>query len=113
MAARASARICGAALLGLLLAGTAGSAGQPKAAGAVVTIENVRFDPQELTVKSGERVTWVNKDLFPHTATADAKTFDSRSIAPSGTWTWVAGKPGTYAYTCTFHPTMKATVRVQ
>jgi plastocyanin len=97
---------------GFLLAG-AGSAGQPKLPGAVVTIENVRFDPQELTVKSGARVTWVNKDLFPHTATADAKTFDSRSIAPSGTWTWVAGKPGTYTYTCSFHPTMKATVRVQ
>jgi plastocyanin len=79
----------------------------------VVTIENVRFDPQDLTVKRGERVTWVNKDLFPHTATADAKTFDSQSIAPTGTWTWVAGKPGTYTYTCTFHPTMKGTIRVQ
>jgi plastocyanin len=79
----------------------------------VVTIENVRFDPQELTVKSGERVTWVNKDLFPHSATADAKAFDSHSIAPTGTWTWVAGQPGTYTYTCTFHPTMKATIRVQ
>jgi plastocyanin len=78
-----------------------------------VTIENVGFDPQVLTVKPGERVTWVNKDPFPHTATADAKTFDSQSIAPAGTWTWVAGKRGTYTYSCTFHPTMKGTIRVQ
>jgi plastocyanin len=100
---------------GLLLAGTAAPEGQtkPGAKSVVVTIENVRFDPQELTVKSGERVTWVNKDLFPHSATADGKAFDSHSIAPTGTWTWVAGKPGTYTYTCTFHPTMKATIRVQ
>ena len=54
-----------------------------------------------------------NKDLFPHTATADAKAFDSKAIAPSASWTWVAGKPGTYAYACTFHPTMKATITVR
>ena len=103
----------GALICGLLLAATAGSAGQTGPGSVVVTIENLRFEPQDLAVKSGDRITWVNKDLFPHTATADAKAFDSHSIAPTGTWTWVAGKPGTYTYTCTFHPTMKGTIRVQ
>jgi plastocyanin len=79
----------------------------------VVIMQITGFEPQILTVASGDRVTWVNKDLFPHTATAEDKTFDSHSIAPTDAWTFVAGKPGTYAYICIFHPTMKGTITVQ
>lgn len=79
----------------------------------VVTIENMRFVPESLTVRRGERVVWVNKDLFPHTATAGAQAFDSGSIAANASWTYVADKPGDYAYGCTFHPTMKATLVVR
>jgi len=78
-----------------------------------VTIENLEFSPKQLTVRRGDRIVWVNKDLFPHTATADGHAFDSRSIAPNASWTYVAGKPGEYPYGCTFHPTMKATLTVQ
>ena len=99
----------------LVLTGIATSSPGVPAAGQshVVVVENVQFSPPSLTVKSGERITWVNKDLFPHTVTADAKAFDSKAIAPNAAWTWVAGKPGTYTYVCTFHPTMKATITVQ
>ena len=79
----------------------------------VVTIEGMSFNPQSLTVHIGDRVVWVNKDLFPHTATADTRTFDSGSIAPDASWTFVAGKAGDYAYRCTFHPTMKGKLMVQ
>jgi plastocyanin len=108
-------RVCGIAVAGLLLAGTAASTSDvgSNSEARVIVIENVQFSPQNLVVKTGERITWVNKDLFPHTATADAKSFDSRAIAPNASWTWVAGKSGSYAYGCTFHPTMKATVTVQ
>jgi plastocyanin len=109
------ARGCGAAVAGLLLAGTAASTSGARAAplSHVVVIESLQFSPQNLIVKAGEQITWVNKDLFPHTATADAKSFDSRAIAPNASWTWVAATRGTYAYGCTFHPTMKGTVTVQ
>jgi plastocyanin len=109
------ARGCGAVAAGFLLAGTAASTSGAAASVPphLVVIENVQFSPQSLIVKAGERITWVNKDLFPHSATADAKLFDSKAIAPNASWTWVAGKPGTYAYGCTFHPTMKGAVTVQ
>jgi plastocyanin len=109
------ARAWGVAVAGLLLAGTAASTSKvtPAAQARMVVIENVQFNPQSLTVKSGERITWVNKDLFPHTATADAKAFDSKEIAPDASWTWLARKPGTYSYVCAFHPTMKGTLTVQ
>jgi plastocyanin len=55
----------------------------------------------------------VNKDLYPHTATADDGTFDSGNIAAEASWTYTASKPGEYAYICTYHPTMKAKLIVQ
>ena len=79
----------------------------------IVTIEGMQFNPQELTVHRGDRVVWVNKDLFPHTVTADAKAFDSRSIAANASWSYVTSKPGEYSYSCTFHPTMKGKITVQ
>jgi len=99
-------QVSAAAVVSLTLAGTA-----PKT--YVINMQIAGFDPPELTVKPGDRVNWVNKDLFPHTATADDKAFDSKSVAPSGKWTFVAGKPGTHTYICTFHPTMKGTIKVQ
>ena len=108
-------KVVAAAAASLILAGAAASSGQDEAAAKtfVVTMQITGFEPQILTVAPGDRVTWVNKDLFPHTATADDKTFDSHSVAPADTWTFVAGKPGTHTYICTFHPTMKGTIKVQ
>jgi plastocyanin len=77
-----------------------------------VVIEGTRFSPEALTVARGDRVVWVNKDPFPHTATA-AGTFDSKSIGPGASWTYRATKPGTFDYVCSFHPTMKATLTVR
>nr|WP_240702547.1 cupredoxin family copper-binding protein [Trinickia terrae] len=79
----------------------------------VVTIEQMRFDPPVLTVRRGDRVVWVNKDLFPHTASAASKAFDSRSIAPNATWSYVARMPGSFPYGCDFHPTMRGTLIVR
>ena len=78
-----------------------------------ITIENVQYNPQQLTVKRGDRIVWINKDLFPHTVTSTTHAFDSGSIAPNAKWTYVARKSGEYAYTCTFHPTMKAQLTVR
>jgi plastocyanin len=79
----------------------------------VVVIEGMRFNPPALTVRRGARVTWINKDLFPHTASASSNAFDSHSIAPNASWTYTARKPGSYPYTCRFHPAMQGTLTVQ
>jgi plastocyanin len=101
------ARTIGAAVSGLLLAGTALSKTH------MIVIENMNFDPPAATVRVGDRITWINKDLFPHTVTADRKAFDSRSIGPNASWTFVMHKAGSYPYACSFHPTMKGAVMVQ
>jgi plastocyanin len=77
-----------------------------------VAMEGTGFVPQTITVKQGDRVVWVNRDPFPHTATAKG-AFDSKSIAAGKSWSYVARKPGEFAYICTFHPGMKGTLIVQ
>jgi plastocyanin len=122
MNARLAARMAvSAPLLGALLA-LAGLHDRAHAAGAdshakpavhVVTIEGMQFKPSTLSVRQGDRITWMNKDLFPHSATGPKGTFDSASIPAGGSWTLVAGESGTFSYTCLFHPTMKATLTVR
>lgn len=77
-----------------------------------VVIEGLKFLPQALAVKRGDTVVWVNKDPYPHTATAKG-VFDSGSLADGQSWKYSARQPGEHAYICTFHPNMKATLRVE
>lgn len=82
------------------------------AARHVVTIEAMQFSPASVTAEPGDEIVWVNKDLVAHTATA-AGRFDSRTIEPGRSWRYVVRTPGSYAYQCTLHPTMKATLVVE
>ncbi|WP_175165428.1 cupredoxin domain-containing protein [Paraburkholderia fynbosensis] len=79
----------------------------------VVAVEDMRFSPATLKVKRGDRIVWINKDLFPHTVTADAHAFDSGSIAANASWSYITGRTGTYPYECRFHPTMHGSVTVR
>jgi plastocyanin len=104
-----------AAALGLLLGGAGPDAAiaSGKPATHEVVMEGTRFQPEVLDVKVGDSVVWVNKDLFPHTATSKAGGFDSKTIQAGDSWNYRVTKKGEFAYTCTFHPTMKATLRVK
>ncbi len=87
---------------------------RPKPKTHRVTIEGMKFQPGVLTVDSGDTVVWVNQDLVPHTATSsEAGIFDSKLIAPDKSWKLTVRKKGDFAYICTYHPTMKATLRVE
>ena len=92
--------------------GAAGGEGPPKPKTHTITIEATSFTPDRLTVAVGDTVVWVNKDPFPHTATA-AGAFDSGGIDPEKSWKFVPSKKGTFDYVCTFHPTMKARLAVE
>jgi len=78
-----------------------------KPATHTVTIDGAQFSPATLTVKAGDTVVWVNKDLLAHTATETHTTkggFDSKVIQPGKSWRYVARKKGEFPYTCAFHP---------
>jgi len=83
-----------------------------RAATHTITIEGMKFSPETVTVKAGDRIVWNNKDVVPHTATAKG-VLDSGAIAVGKSWSHAAPKAGKYDYVCTFHPGMKATLVVQ
>ena len=82
------------------------------AAEHTIVMEGVKFQPAELAVEHGATVVWVNKDPFPHTATARG-AFDSKEIAPGKSWKWIARKAGSYDYVCTLHPGMSGKLTVK
>lgn len=107
------------AVLGLLLCSGAPGAAQtkPRPATHTVTIDAAAFSPATLTLRPGDTIVWINKDLVSHTATSTLKKdkggFDSGAIPPGASWKHTPKLPGTFAYICTFHPTMKGTVQVR
>ena len=77
-----------------------------------VEVRGFQFTPATLTVRRGDTVVWTNRDLVPHTTTARG-SWDSGSIAANGTWRYTASQPGRFAYDCTLHRGMKATLVVR
>jgi plastocyanin len=96
-----------------LVLANAGGVRTVGAATHTITMEAVAFAPALLTVQPGDTVRWLNKDPFPHTATAVEHSFDSGEIAPNKEWKLKVGKVGTFPYVCALHPTMKGTLIVR
>ena len=106
-------------IVGFVLAVLTLSVGQdagatpPKRRTHTVVMEGTRFQPETISAKPGDTIVWVNKDLFPHSATSAAGKFDSSVIAVGASWKFTAKTKGDFDYTCIFHPTMKGRLRVQ
>ncbi len=96
---------------------TSSSAGGGTAAGGspralTVAISGFAFHPVSVTVPRGARVTFVNHDSAPHTATTSSPGFDSGTLKQGRSATVTLTKPGSYAYICQFHAFMHGTVTV-
>ena len=86
-----------------------GGGGQNK-----IEIKDFAFNPQNITVKSGEKITWINRDEEPHTVVSVGKQFKkSSALDTDQAYTIVAGAPGIYSYFCSVHPKMTGTIVVQ
>ena len=84
----------------------------PAATESGVQIVYRAYQPSQLTVVAGQTVTWRNSGLGPHTVTSDTGQFDSGALQTGGTFSYTFSAPGTYAYSCTIHPTMHGKVVV-
>lgn len=79
--------------------------------GDAVKIDDFKFSPTTLTVPAGTRITVTNDDSTAHTATADdGNSFDTGTLDPGASRTIAVPKRGNYAYHCSIHPFMKATI---
>jgi plastocyanin len=107
---------CLALTLALIVVGfTAYSRGaqSPTADANEIVIQNFAFEPSTLTVKAGTKVTWVNRDDEPHTATATDKRFNSKTLENGERFSTEFTTPGTYKYYCALHPKMTGQVIVK
>ena len=70
-------------------------------------MKGLRFHPDSVTVKVGEKVTWTNDDSTDHnvTATHGAK-FMSQAFGNGKTYSFTPRRAGTISYVCTLHPGM-------
>lgn len=79
-----------------------------------VTIQNYAYAPQEVRIRAGDAVQWVNREkrtshsiLFPAEG-----GLESTRLFPGESWQRTFPKAGTYPYTCGPHPEMKGIVVV-
>ena len=82
------------------------AAGEPLTRSHSVQIRNLRFSPGELVVAPGDTVVWVNKDLIPHTITADDRSWDSERLNQNDRWEIVVHEGMRGTYFCLYHPSM-------
>ncbi|MER6533194.1 cupredoxin family copper-binding protein [Streptomyces sp900105755] len=89
------------------------STGRP-VSGTAVAIKNFAFAPATLKVPVGTTVTWTNEDSEAHTVTSTGPggPLHSAALGTHAAFSHTFTKPGTYAYLCTIHPFMTATVEV-
>ena len=78
-----------------------------------VTIADMSFSPSTLTVKKGTTVTWTNNDSVAHTVVSDSGSeLGSENLENGENYTHKFDTVGTFAYHCSIHPNMKATITV-
>jgi plastocyanin len=79
---------------------------------ADVGIANFAFAPATLTVKSGETVTFENRDSTVHSVVGPGGLFRSKALDTNDKFSFKFDKPGEYTYFCGLHPYMKGKVVV-
>lgn len=85
----------------------AGNSGPPRR--HVVEIRGMAFRPRVLEAAQGDTIVWINRDIVPHTATADGgKMWDTGIITQGDSGgSYVPRRSGETAYICRLHPTMQ------
>ncbi len=79
-----------------------------------IEISGFSFKPSELTIKTGDKVIWTNKDPFSHTITSDSGSeLDSPLFGKDKTYVHIFNTAGTFDYHCTPHSGMKGKVIVE
>ena len=83
-------------------------------AGAVaVTVVDFKFQPADITAKTGQVIAFSNTGATPHTATLDGGQCATPTIQPGKSDGLVFTTAGTYKFHCAIHPTqMTGTITV-
>ena len=105
-------------LLAVAVGMTSGMAATPATsapAAKIVRIEikGFKFVPAQVEAHVGDIIEFANADFAPHTATADNRSWDTKSLKNGATTRIMVGKAGIKTFHCTFHPQMKGIIVVK
>jgi plastocyanin len=89
---------------------TATKAKPAAAAGALLVIKDFGFTP--VVVKPGAKITVTNSDGQVHTVSASNGSFDVTVKGKAQASLTAPIKPGSYAFVCNIHPTMRGQLTV-
>jgi len=78
-----------------------------------IDISGFAFGPADVTVPAGTTVTWMNLDGAPHKVVSDDGAWQSPTLEDGESFSFTLDTPGTYAYHCSIHPSMQATITVE
>lgn len=76
-----------------------------------IEITNFAFVPATVDARVGDTITWINRDIVPHTATGEDDSWDTGSINSNESKSLVVTAEMVSDYFCRFHPTMKGAFR--
>jgi plastocyanin len=101
----------GLVCVSILVAGCGGGAEEKASPPSLeVGVKDFKFLPKEVTVRTGDAVTFSNGDKAPHTA--EGEGFDTGRLDRGQSKRIEFAEPGTYEYFCDFHRFMTGTVEV-
>ena len=96
-----------------------GGGGGGGGGGAEVSMQNIQFDPSDVTIKAGETVTWTNDEGVAHDVDKTSGPGPQFSSGPEGgmmegdKFEQSFDQAGTYEYVCRVHaPGMAGTIEV-
>ena len=72
----------------------------------IVEILAFSFQPQRTVVSPGDTIVWINRDIVPHTVTANGGSWESQTLEEGQSLKVIVEDRGVYSYFCEFHPHM-------
>lgn len=80
-----------------------------------IVIKNYAFEPASITIKTGNTITWINRDDDPHTVKSvpTDEMLKSPALDTNDKFSFTFSKPGVYKYFCTLHPHMQGEIIVR
>jgi len=86
---------------------------EPSVREHVVEITGFTFVPETIDVNPGDTITWVNRDLVPHTATSKDGSWDTGTLNQDESKSLVVSQKMTSAYHCRFHANMAGSIAIE
>lgn len=77
-----------------------------------VTIKNMAFSPEALTISAGDTVTWVNEDRPRHSAEDLNGAFDTGLLSTGDSRSITFGGAGSFNYRCGPHRNMRGSITI-